>query len=95
MSSTIHSEIAADIACRKGAPTKSSVVAVGFVPEFNKRLAPIRTTPGNERDELPQEIERTDREIDNLVYDLYGLTGEGDGGGRINSKQGRSGNWPF
>jgi hypothetical protein len=41
---------------------------------LNKRLAPIRNTPCNERDELLREIEHTDREIDNLVYDLYGLT---------------------
>lgn len=37
---------------------------------------PIRNTPCNERDELMREIERTDRHIDNLVYDLYGLTEE-------------------
>ena len=43
---------------------------------LNKRLAPIRNTPCNERDELLREINRTDNEIDNLVYDLYGLTGE-------------------
>ncbi len=42
--------------------------------KLNKRLAPIRKTPCNERDELLREIERTDKEIDNLVYDLYGLT---------------------
>jgi type I restriction-modification system DNA methylase subunit len=42
--------------------------------ELNKRLAPIRNTPCNERDELLREIERTDKEIDNIVYGLYGLT---------------------
>ena len=42
--------------------------------ELNKRLAPIRDTFCNERDELLHQIERTDREIDNLVYDLYGLS---------------------
>jgi len=41
---------------------------------LNKRLAPIRDTYGYERDELLRQIERTDKEIDNLVYDLYGLT---------------------
>ena len=50
------------------------VALVGRMLELNKRLAPIRTTPCNERDELLREIERTDREIDNLVYDLYGLS---------------------
>jgi len=44
--------------------------------ELNKRLASIRTTPCNERDEIQREIERTDRKIDNLVYDLYGLDAE-------------------
>jgi len=44
--------------------------------ELNKRLAPIRDTYCNERDELLREINHTDYEIDNLVYDLYGLTEE-------------------
>jgi len=44
--------------------------------ELNKRLAPIRNTPCNERDELLREINHTDNEIDNLVYDLYGLSEE-------------------
>jgi len=43
---------------------------------LNKRLAPIHNTSCNERDELLREIERTDKEIDNLAYDLYGLTEE-------------------
>ena len=42
--------------------------------ELDKRLVPIRDTPCNERDELLREINRTDSEIDNLVYNLYGLT---------------------
>jgi len=50
------------------------VALVGKMLELNKRLAPIRNTPCNERDELLREINRTDKEIDNLVYDLYGLT---------------------
>ncbi len=44
--------------------------------ELNKKLAPIRDTPFSESDELKKEIELTDKEIDNLVYDLYGLTEE-------------------
>ena len=43
---------------------------------LNKRLAPIRNTNCNEKDELVREIKRTDEEIDNLVYDLYWLTEE-------------------
>ena len=52
------------------------VALVNRMLELNKRLAPIRNTFCNERDELLREIERTDREIDNLVYDLYGVTEE-------------------
>jgi type I restriction-modification system DNA methylase subunit len=50
------------------------VALVERMLELNKRLTPIRNTPCNERDELVREIERTDRQIDNLVFDLYGLT---------------------
>lgn len=52
------------------------VALVDRMLELNKRLAPIRNTPFSERDELIREIERTDKEIDNIVYDLYGLTEE-------------------
>jgi adenine-specific DNA-methyltransferase len=44
--------------------------------ELNKRLAPIRNTPSAEQEELLREIKRTDTEIDQKVYELYGLTGE-------------------
>ncbi len=52
------------------------VTLVDKMLELNKRLAPMRNTPCNDRDELLHQIEQTDREIDNLVYDLYGLTEE-------------------
>lgn len=52
------------------------VILVDKMLEMNRRLAPIRNTGCNEKDELVREIKRTDEEIDNLVYDLYGLTGE-------------------
>ena len=52
------------------------VALVERMLELNKRLAPIRNTPCNEHDELMRKIKRTDRQIDNLVYDLYGLTEE-------------------
>jgi hypothetical protein len=52
------------------------VVLVERILELNKKLAPIRSIYSNERDELKREIEKTDRAIDNLVYDLYGLTEE-------------------
>jgi len=44
--------------------------------ELNKQLAPIRNTPIGDRDELQKEIKQTEKEINNLVYDLYGLTEE-------------------
>ena len=47
-----------------------------LLSHFNKRLAPIRNTPSSERDELLREIKRTDTEIDQKVYELYGLTEE-------------------
>ena len=49
---------------------------VNKILELNKQLAPIRNTYCSERDELLREIEQTDKEIDNLVYDLYGLIEE-------------------
>lgn len=52
------------------------VALIDRMLELNKRLAPIRNTPCNERDELMRKIERTDGKIDNLVYELYGLTEE-------------------
>ena len=52
------------------------VALVDKMLELNNRLAPIRNTPCNERDELFREINRTDNEIDSLVYDLYGLSEE-------------------
>ncbi|TRZ96888.1 MAG: hypothetical protein D4R82_00245 [Dehalococcoidia bacterium] len=52
------------------------VALVDKMLELNKRLTPIRDTFCNERDELLHQIEQTDKEIDNLVYDLYGLTEE-------------------
>ena len=52
------------------------VALVDRMLELNKRLAPLRHTYSNERDELLRQVEQTDKEIDNLVYDLYGLTEE-------------------
>ena len=52
------------------------VALVDRMLELNKRLAPIRNTSCNERDETQREIKRTDCKIDKLVYDLYGLTEE-------------------
>lgn len=52
------------------------VALVERMLELNKRLAPIRNTSFSERDELLREIKRTDAEIDQKVYELYGLTEE-------------------
>ena len=49
------------------------VALVERMLELNKRL---RDAVGREREELERRIERTDREIDELVYRLYGLTEE-------------------
>ncbi len=43
---------------------------------LNEKLSPIRDTPFSESEALKKEIEKTNKEIDNLVYDLYGLTEE-------------------
>ena len=54
----------------------SLVALVDRMLELNRRLAPLRTTPCNEREELLRGLGRTDQELDNLVYDLYDLTEE-------------------
>ena len=52
------------------------VALVEKMMELNKKLAPMRDQYSHERDELVKEIEKTDSEIDNLVYAFYGLTDE-------------------
>lgn len=52
------------------------VALVDRMLELNKRLAPIRNTACSEQEELLRQIKQTDQEIDNVVYDLYGLTEE-------------------
>ena len=42
--------------------------------KLNKELTQIDENYVRERDEIKKEIEKTDKEIDNIVYDLYGLT---------------------
>ncbi len=44
--------------------------------ELNKNLDPIRDLYSIERDELIKQIDYKDKEINNLVYDLYGLNSE-------------------
>ena len=44
--------------------------------QLKKNLAPISDIYGYEREDLLKEIEKTDEEINNSVYDLYGLTEE-------------------
>ena len=41
--------------------------------ELHKRLATASTS---EREVLQRQIDATDQQIDQLVYELYGLTGE-------------------
>ena len=42
--------------------------------DLQQRIAPIRNQNVSERDDTQGEIDRVDREIDDIVYDLYGLT---------------------
>ncbi len=42
--------------------------------ELQQRIHPLRSTGLTEEHDLLREVERVDAEIDNLVYDLYGLT---------------------
>jgi len=44
--------------------------------DLHQRLAAKPGVPDNEREQIERGIVRTDREIDALVYDLYGLTAE-------------------
>ncbi len=41
---------------------------------LQERIHPLRGTGLTEEHDLLREVERVDAEIDNLVYDLYGLT---------------------
>lgn len=52
------------------------VVLADKMLELNRCLASISSTSSTERDELVREIQHTDAEIDQRVYDLYKLTEE-------------------
>ncbi|MFO8102304.1 MAG: TaqI-like C-terminal specificity domain-containing protein, partial [Dehalococcoidia bacterium] len=54
----------------------SIIASAAQMIELKKHLSSIEGIPSNERDEIAHQIELTDREIDNLVYDLYELTPE-------------------
>jgi len=58
----------ADVACRD-----QIVALVEQMLDLNKRLA---AAAPHEREALAGMIDATDREIDGLVYELYGLTEE-------------------
>lgn len=51
------------------------VALVDRMLELHRRQAD-KTLPQSEQEDIGREIARTDREIDDLVYDLYGLTAE-------------------
>ena len=42
--------------------------------ELQARLRPMQDLPTSERDDLQREVDRVDSELDDLVYELYGLT---------------------
>jgi type I restriction-modification system DNA methylase subunit len=54
----------------------SLAALVGRMLALHERLAGRGDMRDEERGQIEREIERTDREIDELVYDLYGLTQE-------------------
>ncbi|MBI4198685.1 MAG: hypothetical protein HY533_06205 [Chloroflexi bacterium] len=50
------------------------VTLVERMLQLQERLRPLRGAGLTEEHDLLREIERTDREIDGMVYELYGLT---------------------
>jgi type I restriction-modification system DNA methylase subunit len=49
------------------------IALVEIMLDLNKK---IQTAKGSEKDQIQKQIEKTDREIDELVYKLYGITEE-------------------
>ena len=49
------------------------VALVDVMLNLNKK---IQTAKGSRKEQIQQQIERTDKEIDDLVYELYGITDE-------------------
>jgi type I restriction-modification system DNA methylase subunit len=49
------------------------VALVDVIIDLNKKL---HTAKGDEKDQIQRQIEKTDKEIDELVYKLYGITEE-------------------
>jgi hypothetical protein len=49
------------------------VSLVDVMLDLNKK---IQTAKGNEKEQIQRQIEKTDREIDEIVYELYGITEE-------------------
>jgi type I restriction-modification system DNA methylase subunit len=65
------------VVLQKGEKDKAKLISlVEKMLGLNKKLAPIRGTYCDENTELVKEIEKTDSEIDELVYQLYELTPE-------------------
>jgi len=46
---------------------------VDVMLDLNKKL---HTAKGSEKDQIQRQIEKTDKEIDEKVYNLYGITEE-------------------
>jgi hypothetical protein len=57
---------------KKGYPRRGIYGHIDFQDEADSRAA--RSKTAHERTALKRQIEAMDRQIDNLVYDLYGLT---------------------
>lgn len=52
------------------------VAKVEEMLELQAQLTPVRPSPSSLRDDLLREVERLDQQIDQLVFELYGLTEE-------------------
>ena len=46
------------------------------MPSLNKKLQEIGDKNNLEKQKIEEEIKKTDNEIDELVYQLYGITGK-------------------
>lgn len=55
---------------------KMKLYLVDVILDLNKK---IRSAKGNEKEQLERQIEKTDAEIDDLVYKLYEITEEEKG----------------
>ena len=54
-------------------------LAANRIKEYNEeatKTAFIQTAKGSQKDQIQRQIEKTDKEIDEIVYKLYGIIGK-------------------